>query len=220
MSNEGLLILGISFSKKEYLGSKTENMNITNSAYSDYIETKLQIKKKQFRNFVLNLSKNGISGVKLKKLTLPSNSAHFSLKGTWGKSNNLCLKLSFFIIKENGIKFQKLIQKFQKLTCKPRLACFVYSFACMPPLTSRYRLIIQKLRNFIPSWKMIKNTTKLFKSVFSNKINKKNAKKSEVKCSVHSRVRHHLRWIQNCVTLSCYEIWWKRHKTMYQALSP
>ena len=67
------------------------------------------------------------------------------LKKTWGQNNNFwfnlisnSLKLFFFSLKLNGLN-----KKFQKLTCKPQLACFVCSFTCMTSLTSRYSLIIQ-----------------------------------------------------------------------------
>ena len=62
----------------------------------------------------------------------------FFLKGTWGQSNNFCLKLSFLFIKQNGIN-----QDFQKFTCKPQLAYYVCSFACMTSLTSGHNSIIQ-----------------------------------------------------------------------------
>ena len=61
-----------------------------------------------------------------------------TLKGTWGQSNNFCLKWYFFIIKQNDI-----YKKFQKFTCKPQLTNFVCSFACMTSLTQRYSLIVQ-----------------------------------------------------------------------------
>ena len=54
------------------------------------------------------------------------------LKGTWDQTNNFCLKLSFFIIKQN---------------CMPQAAYFVRSFACMTSLMSRYSLIIQNFSN-------------------------------------------------------------------------
>ena len=41
----------------------------------------------------------------------------FVLKGTWGQSNNFCLKWSYFFIKQNDIS-----QNFQKFTCKLQLA--------------------------------------------------------------------------------------------------
>ena len=58
-----------------------------------------------------------------------------------------------------------------------------------------------KLRNFISSWKMVKNTIKLHSILFLHKINKKVQGKPAVKYFVHSRVWRHLRWIQNFVNL-------------------
>ena len=65
------------------------------------------------------------------------------LKGTWGQSNNFCVKLSFLTMKQIGSN-----QNFQKFTCKPQLAYYVCSFSCMTLLTSRH---YSKFRDFISS---------------------------------------------------------------------
>ena len=59
-----------------------------------------------------------------------------TLKGTWGQSNNFCLKWYFFIIKQNDI-----YKKFQKFTCKPQLTNFVCLFAWMTLLTQWYKTL-------------------------------------------------------------------------------
>ena len=84
-----------------------------------------------------------------------------TLKGTWGQSNNCCLKWSFYIIKQNGINTE-----FHKFTCKPQLIYSVCSFAC------------RRNRNFISSWKIVKNTIKLYRRFLLHKTNKKNAKRT------------------------------------------
>ena len=145
--------MGVSFSKKGIWVQKQSMNIIINSAYSNYIDTKLQIKKTVF---ILNFSKKGISGVKLKKLTSLPNSAHFGFMETWDQRNKFCLKSSFFIINPNCINKQ-----FQKFLSKPQLACFVCSLTCMPSLTPKYSLFHSKLSNFITSWKIIENTIKL-----------------------------------------------------------
>ena len=109
------------------------------------------------------------------------------LKGNWAQSNNFCLKWSFFIIKQNDIN--KILQKFQ---CNPQLACFVCSFACMASRELRYSFKHSKLRNFTSSWKIVKNTMKLYGRIFLHKTKRKMQRKPGVKCSVHSRVWRHL----------------------------
>ena len=55
--------------------------------------------------------------------------------------------------------------------------------------------------NFTSSWRMVKNTIKLQKSLFPQKISKKMQRKPGRKCFLHLRVWHHLCWIQNFVIL-------------------
>ena len=84
------------------------------------------------------------------------------------QGNNFCLKWSFFIIKQNYIN-----KKSQKFTCKPQLAYFICSLACMTSLTLRYSLITQlhKLvkngHKFASSWKLY------YRRFFLHKTNKK-----------------------------------------------
>ena len=98
-----------------------------------------------------------------------------SSKENCGQSNNFCLNWSFFVIKQNDMN-----QSFQKFTCKPQLAYYVCSFALMTSLTSR-QFHHSKLRNFISSWKMVKNTIKLCRKFILRKINK------NIKSFVHSQ---------------------------------
>ena len=72
------------------------------------------------------------------------------LKGTWGQSNNFCVKLSFLTMKQIGSN-----QNFQKFACNPQLAYYVCSFSCMTSLTSRH---YSKFRDFISSWEIVKTT--------------------------------------------------------------
>ena len=65
---------------------------------------------------------------------------------------------------------------FSKFTCKPQLAYFICSFACMTSLVSSFNH--SKLRKFISLWKINQNTIKLYRRIFLYKTNKK-CKKNE-----------------------------------------
>ena len=89
------------------------------------------------------------------------------LKGTWGQSNNFCLKWSFFIIKQND-----MYKKLQKFTCKPQLTYFVCSFV-YDVIYAGIQFNRSRLCNFTSSCKMVKNTLKHYYRCFLHKSNKK-----------------------------------------------
>ena len=77
-----------------------------------------------------------------------------------------------------------------------------------------------RLCNFTSSWKMVKNTIKLYyRRSFLHKSNEKCKENQGVICFIHSRVWRHIRWMQNFVTLKLCEVWWNRHKTLYNGLN-
>ena len=119
----------------------------------------------------------------------------FILKGTWGQSNIFCSKWPFFIIRQNRIN-----KKFQKFTFKSQLAYICMFIRVYYVTYVEIQFIHSKLCNFISSWKMVKNTIKLYRMFLLRKTNKKFQNKPGVKCFVHSWVWRHLRWIQNFVT--------------------
>ena len=88
-------------------------------------------------------------------------SVYLIFKGDLRPKLQLCLKWFSFIIKQNAID-----RKFQKFTCQPLLTCFASSFVCMAWLMLRYSLITE---NLISSWKMVKNTLRLYRKLFLHK---------------------------------------------------
>ena len=63
---------------------------------------------------------------------------------------------------------------------------------------------------------MVKNTAKLYRTLFLHKTNKKMQRKPGMKFFAHSRVWRQLSWIQNFVTWYFHEIWPKPHRNPVQ----
>ena len=73
-------------------------------------------------------------------------------------------------------------------------------------------------KNGLSSWKMVKNTAKVWRRFFFSKINKNMQRKPGLKHFLYWRVWRHLRHIQNFVTSLLPENWSKHSKTLYTAL--
>ena len=110
-----------------------------------------------------------IANNKLQKKNLRGSLFHnlvSPLKGTWGQSNNFCLKWSFFKTKWHQTKLPNIYMS--------STISILFMFICMDDATCvETQFDHSKLCNFISSWGMAKMTIKLRKGSFLIKLRKR-----------------------------------------------